>query len=341
MKTTDSNKSTRWVVSILGAALAVWAVVAVADADLSALSDLDLNWPAFVAVIPMYLGITIARGARIKIMTGSSESLWLLTGISSLHVLITKVFPFRTGEFFLPIMLKKYKVMGLTRGSGILVSIRLLDFLVLFTALFASSFLVRKDYFETYWFYMSLGLFACLALLLLVLFLVVKGPRNTFLARISLPAPMVRTGRWAMGLLGADSSTESDKPLGEEGPSRMRIVVAGGLLYTCISWFLVFWSFFFLLDWAGVQDLSFPAVILGSAGAIIAGFLPINTLLSLGTIEAGWTASLYLVGVDPALGVIAGFRIHGAIFFFNILFALGGYLLLRIMSRRREETDGR
>lgn len=299
-------RTAKWVVSVLGAALAVWAVIAVADADLSALSDLDLNWPAFVAVIPMYLIITVVRGARIKVMTGSSESVWLLTGISSLHVLITKVFPFRTGELFLPIMLKKYKVMGFARGSGILVSIRLLDFIMLFLALLVSSFFVRKDYFETYWIYMCLGFFVCLALVLLILFHVVKKPG------------------------GLEEEVKS--------PGRLPMAVAGGLLYTSISWFLVFWSFFFLLEWAGIHDLSFPAVILGSAGAIIAGFLPINTLLSLGTIEAGWTASLYLVGVDPAVGVIVGFRIHGAIFFFNILSALIGFLLLRIMSRRREQT---
>ena len=61
-------------------------------------------------------------------------------------------------------------------------------------------------------------------------------------------------------------------------------------------------------------------------------------MLSLGTIEAGWTASLYLVGVDPAQGVIAGFRIHGAIFFFNILFALLGMLVLQVRKRRTQES---
>jgi len=349
--------------SLAATILAVWAVVYIAQADLSALSNFDLDWPLFVLVIPMYLVITVARGARIKVMTGARESLWLLTGISAMHVFITKVFPFRTGEFFLPLMLKKHKVMGFARGSGILLAIRLIDFICLFAALFVSSFFVRKDYFEQYWGYISAAFLICLVPLIFTLALVVKGSKSRLIPDWNLPPSMRRISNWLNGLFsgpegpgkaensgdGANAGEGTSKqgradgegggtPALARGPQRVGTVLAGGLLCSAISWLFVFASFYCLLEWAGVTGLTFPHVILGSAGAVIAGFLPINTLLSLGTIEAGWTASLYLVGVDPKFGAIVGFRMHVAIFFFNILFALLGMLVLQVLKRRREAT---
>jgi len=331
----------KWALSLGATGLAVWAVVFVARADLSALADMDLNWPAFVGVIPLYLVITITRGMRIKVMSGSRDSVWQLTGISALHVFITKVFPFRTGELFLPIMLKKYGVVGYAKGSGILLSIRLLDFLILFLALFVSSFFVRRDFFETYWVYLSGGFLLCIVLLLVILIAVVQGRESRLVRSIAWPPRLVALAHRAGALLSGEKPSSQDpqdahgvsRAAASAGPKRLGVVLIGGLLTSAFSWLLVFFSFLFLLDWAGIEGLSLPAVILGSAGAVIAAFLPINTLLSLGTIEAGWATSLYLVGVDPSLGVIAGFRLHGAIFFFNILFALLGLLVLRLSRR--------
>lgn len=314
----------KWLASACAAGLAIWAVVYVARADLSVLSDFDLKWSYFFAVIPLYFGVVVARGARIKLMTGSSNSLGLFSCIGAMHTFITKILPFRTGEMFLPIMLKRYRVMGLLKGSGVLVAIRLIDFLIMFVALFISSFFARNDYFHTYWAYLSGLLLACILALVGILVLVVRG-RRTWLAR-RLPGRLRRT-------LGLDDSEAPTTPSG----LKMGRVLWGGFFSSLVAWLFVFASFFFLLPWAGVEDLTFPQVILGSAGAVVAGFLPINTLLSLGTIEAGWAASLYLVGIDPSLGVIVGFRMHGAIFFFNIIMALGGFVCMNLFWRRRPE----
>ena len=257
-------------------------------------------------------------------MTGSSQSLGLFSSIGAMHTFIIKIFPFRTGEMFLPLMLRRYRVMGLLKGSGVLLAIRLIDFLIMFIALFVSSFFARNDYFQSYWAYLSAALLVCILALLGILVLVVRG-RQTWVAT-QLPPRLRRT-------LGF----EDDDAEGTTAGLRMGSVLMGGVLSSLAAWLLVFASFFFLLPWAGVEDLTFPQVILGSAGAVVAGFLPINTLLSLGTIEAGWAASLYLVGVDPALGVIVGFRMHGAIFFFNILMALGGFVCLNLFWKRTPE----
>jgi len=311
----------KWLASGAAAGLAIWAVVYVARADLSVLSDFDLRWSYFFAVIPLYFGVVLARGARIKMMTGSSQPLGLFSSIGAIHTFITKILPFRTGEMFLPIMLKRYRVMGLLKGSGVLVAIRLIDFLIMFLALFISSFFARNDYFYTYWAYLSAALLVCIFALLGILVLVVRGRRSWVASKLPL---RLRTS------LGIDESEGEGAAKG----LRMGPVLWGGFFSSLAAWLFVFASFFFLLPWAGVEDLTFPQVILGSAGAVVAGFLPINTLLSLGTIEAGWAASLYLVGVDPSMGVIVGFRMHGAIFFFNIIMALGGFVCMNLFWKR-------
>lgn len=310
-----------WTLSAVTAALAIFAVVKVLDADLHALQDMDLNWAYFLSVIPIYLVVVAARGARIKTMTGSDQSLGMFSSVGALHTFITKVFPFRTGEVFLPIMLKKYGVMGLLKGSGITLSIRLIDFMVLFIFLAASSLLVEGGYLAAYGPLLLAAFLGCLAVLLAVLILVVKG-RDSFIGRhLPLPARLEK-------MLGLDQPAE-DQP----DPLSLRKVIIGGFLYSLIAWTCVFFSFFLLLPWAGVEGLTFGETILGSAGAIVAGFLPINTMLSLGTLEAGWAASLYLVGVEPSMGVIVGFRMHFAIFFFNVLYAVLGGLALRFFWR--------
>lgn len=308
-----------WTASALAAALAIWAVVSVLDADLHALRDMDLKWGYFLSVIPIYLIVVASRGARIKSMTGSSKSLGMFSSVGAIHTFITKVFPFRAGEAFLPIMLKRYGVMGLLKGSGITLSIRLIDFMVLFMFLAASSLMVRQEYLSAYGPMLLAAFLGCLVVLLMVLILVVKG-RDSFIGR-HLPRRLDK-------LLGL-----SQPPTAHTDALSLRKIITGGFIYSIVAWACVFSSFSLLLPWAGVNGLSFGEVILGSAGAIVAGFLPINTMLSLGTLEAGWAASLYLVGVDPATGVIVGFRLHFAIFFFNVLYAIIGALALRFIHR--------
>lgn len=303
----------RWQRVVLSAMLTLLVVPAVAwfaRGDLHALADWNLAWGSFLAVLPFYVLAVVARGARLKLILRTRGSLATCSSISAIHVMMTKVLPFMTGELTLPLLLKRQGIAGYLVGSGVLVGLRFIDFLVLFASLFLSALLARPDYLSEFGLHVAAGFVLCLAGFGVVVALLLR----------LLPSPAwVR--RWL---------PEAREVVPGAGGTRGDLVriLAGCTGLTAVAWTVVFVSYAALLPWAGVAGLTPAQAVLACTAASAAGLLPVNTFLSLGTWEAGWAASLYLVGVDPSFGVVVGFRMHVAMFVFNAAYALMGLWVL-------------
>ena len=77
--------------------------------------------------------------------------------------------------------------------------------------------------------------------------------------------------------------------------------------------------------------MDFVEIIVGTTGAIFAFILPFNGIASLGTVEAGWTGTMHLVGVPLELAKVSGFVMHGLVLAVGLglsIFAFS-YLLIR------------
>lgn len=340
------------VVALAAGAMGAWLLVSVADADFSLLLDLDLRWELYAASVPLYLGVTVARGARLRVLLGPGHSVPLLSAVSALHSLAIQILPFRTGEAALPVLLRRHEVAGLARGSVTLVSVRLMDFIVVLAAVGVSAAVTHAKYLGAWWPWLAAGFLACLLSLLgLLFFLLARRPhgfsnpasghvtRGFESALVLNPAStLIRSSDYEaeVGHRGSTvpDSRRSTNPFVVRGSVAKALRAAGlGLAASLVAWACLFGCYHLFMKWAGVAGLSFAQSVLAAAGGVAAGFLPTNTLLSLGTLEAGWTAGLYLVGIDPAEGAVVGFRLHAAILLVNLIYAGLGLIVMRFLPR--------
>jgi hypothetical protein len=112
-----------------------------------------------------------------------------------------------------------------------------------------------------------------------------------------------RVGRWY------DDLTEASSVRGR----KTRFLTA--LALSVVAWCCKLLMFTFLLKAIGVTGIPLWKVFIACGITDLTMALPVNGLLSLGTVEAGWTAGFAIVGIEgivgPGLSVVeAGFSVH-------------------------------
>ncbi len=102
--------------------------------------------------------------------------------------------------------------------------------------------------------------------------------------------------------------------------------LASAFLISILVWVSKLTMFCFLLESLGVIGIPGWKVFLASGVTNIAIVLPINGLLSIGTVEAGWTAGFAMVGIEGL--VIANMNIVELGFSVHILWTLMAVLIM-------------
>jgi len=91
---------------------------------------------------------------------------------------------------------------------------------------------------------------------------------------------------------------------------------------------LAIWGSIWGVTWALVRaiGLAWPVLplLVGVIGAGVGSSLPVNFFGNFGSQEAGWTAALAAVGVDPRVALAAGFACHLWNLGFNLVLGLAG-----------------
>jgi len=88
-------------------------------------------------------------------------------------------------------------------------------------------------------------------------------------------------------------------------------------------------------------ELSFRQTVVGSTFANITQLIPINTLGSFGTLEAGWTLGYALIGIDAKQALTAGFVLHLLVFSFLIFSAFPSWIWLEHGKYPLSKTIGK
>jgi uncharacterized membrane protein YbhN (UPF0104 family) len=89
-------------------------------------------------------------------------------------------------------------------------------------------------------------------------------------------------------------------------------------------WTSLFLLFSETLRLAG-HSVGWPATVVGSTLANATQFLPVNTLGSFGSLEAGWTVGFALMGVPAKEAFAAGLAMHSVVFAVLMATALPGW----------------
>ena len=273
--------------------------------------------------IAMALAFTCAlaalRGARLRLLVGRDlrppDSVAVVTAAQ----LAATVLPLRLGELALLPLLRAAGVPGTLRGLSVLVVARVLDLLsVLVWAIVAGG--------------LAGGSPAVAALVLLAFAAAIAAGAAIAVRRLrGLALRWRRRAGWRRRSLTQLLRVRRELARVVRSPRRAAGIAALSLSLWVASW---------LVTWALVRAIGLPwsplALLVGVVGAGIGSALPVNFVGSFGSQEAGWTAALAGIGVEPRAALVAGFACHLWSLGFNGVLGLAG--AARLAARQPESS---
>jgi hypothetical protein len=292
----------------------------------------SFGWRGGAWLFLIYQSTQFLRGIRLHgALPEDSRPGWLtLFGIVSLHQFLNHVMPVRLGELSLPLFLRRFSGVDASAGVAALVVVRLQEIFVLaLLFLLAVASLGRGGSAAHQREWMLIGGGATVGLIVFRAML----PWLLRQAERALARPARSAGpRWAPHLARLQRFV-----LGLEEKFALPVPWTKRLWFfvlTVAIWLNTFFLFHETLRLNGVH-LRFSQTIVGSAFANLTQTLPINTVGSFGSLEAGWTLGFSLMGIDPSVALATGLAMHVLVVGFLALSAMVAWLLLNAAHRRR------
>lgn len=244
------------------------------------------------------------------------------------HNLWNQLLPARTGELSFVYLIQKRELDTAVSGLSVLVVSRIFDLITVLLFVGVGLLVRRGDVFSLHPF-----LFWSLAFLTLVSLsggLYRFSSLLTWLAEKS--GPILRVIR-------AVRVSETLR----EAASEFRRMESGAVYGKGFLWSFFLWTFQFVTFYGLMLSFGFPlslwAVVIGSALAVLAGFVPSATG-SFGPLEAGWALGFALVGVEPQLALATGFAMHVVVLAFSAVLAASALLISVPWQQTRRKIVG-
>ncbi len=315
---------------LLGAGVGAAAVVALfviwAGPDRLLEAVLKIGWRGCLLMFGLYFVAQVLRTFRalIGLPAKLRPPLPRLFAIVSLHQWSNHVMPARLGEAAFPFLLARFAAIDSARGFSLLLRIRLQEISVLGALFLAALTLLFANAGQTAGNNLAL-LFAGIVLFVMPFFLERSLPRL-------LKALANRVGDGGSGFRGRVSAFlhRTETALAERDPHWVTSTAITGALWVCM-----FALFHVVMRLTG-HPLAFHETVVGSSFANVSQLLPLNTIGSFGSLEAGWTLGFSLIGVPARDALAAGFIMHLLVLVFITLLAGAGWLLLKLKNTSYE-----
>lgn len=288
-----------------------------------------LSWPRMTVAAGWYGLTLLLRACRFHGLFSVFHGTQLRPGavgyLTSLGALANQVLPFRAGEvLFVTIGRSRFQIPADT-GLLVLGMARLFDLVGLLTVFLTASVL-RTGLEGGRGLALLTGTGLGLMLIIFRMDLLLSGI-SRFLMRWT-------SGRWqeARQRLASRLQLLTGRAAELRSSGRILLYMATSLLI----WIALMLCFQEVLAALG-EELPLQDVAVGSAGAAVAGFLPVNVAGNLGILEAGWTLGFVAIGMEQPLAVTSGLAMH------SLVIATGGVLVLLsglglLLPSRRQES---
>jgi uncharacterized protein (TIRG00374 family) len=256
----------------------------------------------------------------------SAIPLLRLLRIVTAHGFFNQVLPARSGELTFIYFLRRYEEVEVGRGAGVLVLVRVYDYLAMSLCLFGALLLHRLGYSGDS--FAGEGLLIGAAGLIFLLVLAAGlGLRPLWGGLMALWNRYVSPARWAqrrvfrtLGRWGGDVQDVLQRAGDVAFLSRI-------LFFSILVWAGLYGTFWALLQSVALGDYSLAEIVIGSTGAALGSVLPINAIGSFGTLEVGWAAGFALVGMPIEDGVATSLLVHVCLLIFSAALMGAGYLI--------------
>lgn len=301
-----ARRRATWWLGGAGLVLAVALLLAAEPREVVALA-LSARPPQVFLALAFACATATLRGLRLRLLAGRELRLARAAPVAAAAQLASVALPLRIGEFAMVPLLQAAGVPGAVRGLSVLVIVRVLDLLALLAWVALATGMVGGS---------PAAAAATLVILAGVLSL---GSAVGARALRRLAGRWRSRSDWRRRSLSQLLRVRSQLSHLAHSPLRGTAVVAVSLAV---------WGSIWGTTWALVRaiGLAWPAVplMVGVVGAGVGSSLPFSFVGNLGTQEAGWTAALAAVGIDPRAALAAGFACHLWNLGFNLVLGLAG-----------------
>ncbi len=291
----------------------------------------NLRWGPWLLGGVLWMGVYAMRTVRFRLLapqTPPGTMFW----ICSVHTLLIRLLPFRTGELSYGILVKRTGTAGLGESLLGLLLLRVMDattvvvvFCVTLLA-WGGSFLGDRTLgVAVATGVAGLGIIGILALPRLLRSAVSLAHRMTAALGLS------ETRLLALALKRGGGAVDAFAQV-----KRPTLALLG--LVSLVQWMLTFGTFYAILS-AFSSPVGPAETILGATASVVTGFLPVGGIGTFGTLEAGWALGFVLVGLDEATAVATGFGVSLSTLAYSVPPGLLGWWALGRGWRQRKETE--
>ena len=262
--------------------------------------------------------IYLGRALRFVLLAPRTPYSTMLV-IASVHNLLVRLLPFRTGELSYGFLVRRAGTAGLGESLLGLLLVRILDSTTV-VVLFAVALAFQN---VSYFGDRRTGLVAAAgAALFGLLIVVLLSPLLRLALRIG--RALARALHLAQSPRVTQIFAKLDEAVAGFAHISPRNVAFIGLSSLGL-WLLTFGAFFAIMR-AFSMPVGLAQTVLGSTAAVVTGFLPIGGIGSFGTLEAGWSLGFVLVGLDRTHAVASAFGVSLVTFAYVIVLGLAGWL---------------
>ena len=268
-----------------------------------------------------YLLFAFIRGMRIAYLL-DSKNYFKSLAISGIYVLSCAIFPGGIGEATLPIYVKKYMDIPLSKGTALLLTTRIFDLLFIIFFFIYSLFAIHLSY-NNFKIVLS-GIFFIIPVFFLIFFIIfsnnvrfffINKIKKNFVRKRNFLTPFVN--KFILYI------ENIDKELKEISLKKKDLLI----FLTLMSRLSVYIFFFFLFK-SFHLNITIIQVIFVSTFVTLMLIIPFQGLGGFGSYEIWVTMALVIVGVNKHNALSVSIPIQLLVFIFGLLEGITGYFLL-------------
>jgi uncharacterized membrane protein YbhN (UPF0104 family) len=300
------------ILSFILSILLIWYLLSYIDLKDFGATLVNIDVYYYLLAMLTYLLAYVIRALRIWELF-DKQNLFRYILFVSIHQVLNRVMPFRSGEILFPVLIKKMAGRGYSEGIPKLLILRLLDLISLIVSFLLVCIFVDFGFNQFQYVIVYIVFF-----LLLILF---------FTLKYSFPFALELLGKLLPARHKEKAINFSLKTKNIFDISYIKFIILAS--YSILDKFINFVMCFFALKCLGFH-FEIAKIISANTMSGITEILPVNSLGSFGTTELGWAGALMYFGESAGPAIASGFGFNIIAFSFTILFGLIGFIIVAL-----------
>jgi uncharacterized protein (TIRG00374 family) len=277
--------------------------------------------PLLALGFAVYVVLVTLRAWRFRVLMPDAPFGPLLA-VSTIHLLLLRIMPMRTGELGFAWLMNKSGAAGFAKSLVGLVVLRVLD-LATVAVFYGASVSLSAQGEDPHTLGVALGVLAAGVLMTALLLPALRLGRRV----LDRSVVLFRLDRFAR----VEKVRRSIGDAVEWASALPKPTLARVTALTLVQWFVSF-SLVLVLALAMRLDVGAAEAVNGGVGTIVTTMLPVPGIGTVGTLEAGWAAGFALAGVPQEEAIATAFGYSAISFAFTLVTSLPAWAWL---ARRR------